>query len=344
MAAADWEEIKRLAADFQRAQLSSTVQRLSERNCIEIVQLLQQQKLIDLIYTTDGKEFLTSQELGKEIREELQVQGGRVNLVDLQQILNVDFSHVESKVNEILKNDKSLILVLGQLIDRSYLDAIAEEINDKLQDQGQITVAELTKEYNLPGDFLAQVVWDRLGSTILGQVDDFDRNLVYTDDFVNRHRAKIRGAFSAVIRPTPLQNVMTQHNLQERLFNTILEELVSSGRLAGSVSGGTQDKAQYVPDIYTQAQNQWIDAFYKQNGYFEYDSMRRLGISDPVSFIKKRFKNESLQYLSTCCLGTGVSDMIEAEVDEALASKSWVDVTVSERGTDVRELGQCYGK
>jgi len=27
MAAADWEEIKRLAADFQRAQLSSTVQR-----------------------------------------------------------------------------------------------------------------------------------------------------------------------------------------------------------------------------------------------------------------------------------------------------------------------------
>ena len=43
---------------------------------------------------------------------------------------------------------------------------------------------------------------------------------------------------------------------------------MSSGRLAGSVSGGTQDKAQYVPDIYTQAQNQWIDAFYKQNGYF----------------------------------------------------------------------------
>jgi len=67
----------------------------------------------------------------------------------------------------------------------------------------------------------------------------------------------------------------------------------------------------------------------------EYDAMRRLGISDPVSFIKKRFKTESLQYLSTCCLGTGVSDMIEAEVDEALASKSWVDVTVRHRATVV---------
>jgi len=51
-------------------------------------------------------------------------------------------------------------------------------------------------------------------------------------------------------------------------FAAILEELLSTGRLAGCISGGTQDKAQYVPDVYTQAQNQWIDAFYKQNGYF----------------------------------------------------------------------------
>ena len=42
---------------------------------------------------------------------------GRVNLVDLQQAINVDFSHVEAKVNEIVKSDKHLNLVLGQLID-----------------------------------------------------------------------------------------------------------------------------------------------------------------------------------------------------------------------------------
>ncbi len=33
----DWEEIRRLAADFQRAQLAGSAQKLSERNCIEIV-------------------------------------------------------------------------------------------------------------------------------------------------------------------------------------------------------------------------------------------------------------------------------------------------------------------
>jgi len=46
------------------------------------------------------------------------VAAGRVNLVDLQQSLNVDLSHIEAKVNELVKNDRSLTLVLGQLISR----------------------------------------------------------------------------------------------------------------------------------------------------------------------------------------------------------------------------------
>jgi len=52
----------------------------------------------------------------------------------------------------------------------------------------------------MPMMMMWQVVWDRMGTAIHGQVDDFDRNLVYTDAFVSRHRAKIRGAFSAMIR------------------------------------------------------------------------------------------------------------------------------------------------
>lgn len=73
---ADWEEIKRLAADFQRAQLSSTAHKLSERNCIEIVQKLIGLGLVEVIYTTDGKEYLTPQQIEREIKDELFVHGG----------------------------------------------------------------------------------------------------------------------------------------------------------------------------------------------------------------------------------------------------------------------------
>ena len=38
--------------------------------------------------------------------------------MDLQQILNVDLSHVEARVNDMVKHDHNLTLILGQLIDR----------------------------------------------------------------------------------------------------------------------------------------------------------------------------------------------------------------------------------
>lgn len=60
---ADWDEIRRLAADLQRAQLSGSVQRLSERNCIELVAKLVANHMLEIIYTTDGKEYLTPQHL-----------------------------------------------------------------------------------------------------------------------------------------------------------------------------------------------------------------------------------------------------------------------------------------
>lgn len=39
----------------------------------------------------------------------------------------------------------------------AYLDRLAEEVNDKLQEAGLITLAELCKSYDLPGDFLSEV-------------------------------------------------------------------------------------------------------------------------------------------------------------------------------------------
>ena len=43
---------------------------------------------------------------------------GRVHLVDLQQSINVDYSHVESKAHEIVSTESGISLVLGQLVDK----------------------------------------------------------------------------------------------------------------------------------------------------------------------------------------------------------------------------------
>ena len=59
---------------------------MSDRNCVEIVKKLEDLKLLSVIYTRDGKEYLTSVELGKEIREEILARGGgAVHFGDLVQ-------------------------------------------------------------------------------------------------------------------------------------------------------------------------------------------------------------------------------------------------------------------
>lgn len=55
--------------------------RLSERNCIEIINKLVELNLLEVIYTTDGKEYITPQYLIKEIKDELYVSGGRFVLM-----------------------------------------------------------------------------------------------------------------------------------------------------------------------------------------------------------------------------------------------------------------------
>ncbi|KAK2497694.1 hypothetical protein MC885_002246 [Smutsia gigantea] len=321
-----WEEIRRLAADFQRAQFAEATQRLSERNCIEIVNKLIAQKQLEVVHTLDGKEYITPAQISREMRDELHVRGGRVNIVDLQQAINVDLTHIENRIGDIVKSEKHVQLVLGQLIDESYLDRLAEEVNDKLQESGQVTISELCKTYDLPGNFLTQALTQRLGRIINGHIDLENRGVIFTEAFVARHKARIRGLFSAITRPTAVNSLISKYGFQEQLLYSLLEELVNSGRLQGTVVGGRQDKAVFVPDIYSKTQSTWVDSFFRQNGYLEFDALSRLGIPDAVSYIKKRYKTTQLLFLQAACVGQGLVDQVEASVEEAISSGTWVDI------------------
>ncbi|NXW30711.1 UFL1 ligase, partial [Phaetusa simplex] len=319
--AAAWEEIRRLAADFQRAQFAEVAHRLSERNCIEIVTKLIAEKQLEVVHTLDGKEYVTPAQISREIRDELHVSGGKHGICFLP-VINVDLLHIENRANDIVKSEKTIQLVLGQLINQSYLDQLAEEINDKLQETGQVTISELCKAYDLPGDFLIQALSRRLGRIIHGQLDQENRGVIFTEAFVSRHRARIRGLFTAITRG----KCHFIYFLLYFLLVAVLEELVNTGRLKGTVVGGRQDKAVFVPDIYARTQSNWVDSFFKQNGYLEFDALYRLGIPDPAGYIKKRFKSTQLLFLRAACVGQEIVDQVEASVEEAISSGNWIDI------------------
>ena len=325
----DWEEIRRLAADFQRAQLSGTVHKLSERNCVELVTKLIELKLIDVIFTTDGKEYLTHQHLAREIQDELYVSGGRIGLVELAAGLNVDYSQVETAAAGLCKGDRELHLVLGHLVSAKYLETICVQINEKLQQSGTISLPSLTKVYDLPSDFLIEQIHERLGSIIEGFKDETDPKVLLTTSHVARNRARIRGVLSAVTVPTTVSSIISKFGFQEKLFFTLAEELVRTGRLPGVLTGGrTAGKASYIPHSYARAQTAWVDSFYASNGYLEYDAVARIGISEAQSYVKKKFGTDSgILYLAGCCVGPNIMEQLEAVIDESLSSGGWCDVS-----------------
>lgn len=176
-------------------------------------------KLIDVIFTNDGKEYLTSDHLSREIENELYAAGGRIAISDLVGILNVDYGHIEAKANYIARSSSGEIsIVLEQLVSREYKDNFASEVDLHLQESGTVTISELSKQYDLPADFLMGVLNERFGILIKGKLDK-DARVIYTYDYISRYESKVVGIFSAITRPVTLQTIVNRYNISEKILN-----------------------------------------------------------------------------------------------------------------------------
>lgn len=324
MDSCSWEEIKRLASDFKQAQLSSTAQNISERNCVEIVNRLVKLGLIEVYHTCDGKSYVTPDMVVKEIYDELQLHHGRVNLVDLQQAINIDFSYIEAKVHELVRNDSSLELVLGQLISRDYLTNVCREVNDLLNEQGHLRLSDIIKQYDLPTKFMRTEVVEAGLKNGLIKANFVEENL-FTEAYVARHKARIRGYLTAVIRPIALNNVIHALNIPTNLFNSLLDEMIAENRLKGSVTSG---HANFVPECYAKVQTSWVDNFFSQNNYVEFSQLKRnVNVANPRQFITKKFPSAVL--LNTCAVHENLINQLTASVEEGVHSESWIDLSAS---------------
>ena len=326
MSTSQWDEIKKLAADFQRTQLASSLQRLGDRNCVEIVKKLIELDLIKVIFTCDGKEYLTPEHLQKEIEDELIVNGGRIELTQLVPILNVDLVHIEARAGDLVRSTLSdpenrISLVQGRLISREYKDKLAEEINEKLSISGRVTVGDLTKLYDLPSNFIDNdIISSRLGSIIKGSRNRRDPKIIETDSYTNSYRCKIRGVLSAITKPTSLPSLVTRYSFPQGTLDDIVKELLDDSVVKGSVSGKV-----FTPEIYLKSQQEWIDNFYGENRYIEFESLARIGVSDGKGFLTKRFPDIVL--LKSCGVSKDIVSQVESSVEECIINKDFVDLS-----------------
>lgn len=231
---------------------------------------------------------------------------------------------------EFLKSEKNTHFILGQLITHKYIDTLVEELNEKLAQDGLLNLSEASKNYDLPGDFLNDQISKRLGRSLFGKRDEEDPNVIYTETYVRRNTAKVRGMLSGVSKPVSMGTLKNRfpHVADNVFFGSfnffnlsfspwisydiiycycpgMVKSLLDQRRIDGVLSGKSRT-AYYIPNCYIRAQTDWVDGFMRGNGYVDLDAAARLGISDPKSFLIKRFSSSDqnpLVFLSSLCLG-----------------------------------------
>ncbi|KAL5112041.1 E3 UFM1-protein ligase 1 [Taenia crassiceps] len=296
----DWSEIRNLAEKLKSVQTAESTHYLSERVCVDIVSHLINSGRLRLIRTIDGRAFLTENELIKEIFDELAAHRGRISLLELSEILEC-------------------LLVAGELMTKSYIRRIAEEIQDRLEFRGTMSLTELARIYNFTPQFLTSIIGEYNG--VLFNVDR-DGDKLYTHLFMAKQTSKILGHLSAAVTPISLADCGSKLDIPLKVLSKLVDTVISSGRLKGTLTAG---RSIYTPLCYLKAQDAFVSDFVKQNGYVEWTIVQRIGITDPSSYLRSHFPSAVHNKGFTICEST--VSQIRAVLEDRVLDTPWIDVS-----------------
>jgi hypothetical protein len=315
--------LEELQKQFVQVQEEESTFRLSEYNIVELVNyLICTKRLKRVVFTLDGKEYVTEDQLRREIWSQILLSGGRINRTDLPELLNVDFSHIESICNNLLKEDRSLHLVQGEILTDEYLDSVCEEVNETLQESGVLYIGDLTKRLGLPSEFISHIISDRIHGQRKKIHGRLDNDILFTQGFIRRQKAKIRGSLYALTKPTPLLQV--NPGIQESLFDAIVKDLLKEKRVFGTIHRGI-----FVPKFYEAAMDNAVIEFFNQNGYISFDRIESMLYFKSSTNATKNYIKEKLSdtiFVTSGVVSQSLCDTLDSSIEEALSNNTPLNI------------------
>ncbi|KAI1311327.1 E3 UFM1-protein ligase 1 [Mortierella claussenii] len=302
---------------------------LSETACGDLVRtLVRLGYLSNIVTSLDGNTFITHEQLTRDILAQLEERHGRVSLLDLPKVLNASLSDIQSRVQEMTRTQPgSIIHVQDELLQVKYLDKMTEQMNADLAQQGYLAVMDACQKYQFGIDFIRQFLKERVGSAIAGQWDTVDRGLIITSSFLEREKATLIIALAELNEPTSLQSLRSRHVVQDRVFYGLCEILSSESAAKNTLPGvfrGTSDQGYFVPRPYEQQQTEWIESFFRNNGFIELDAIKKRGVSDPKTYMKSNHPTALI--LETHAVKESIWSIVDASVEDSIANLSWIDI------------------
>ncbi|ESL10314.1 hypothetical protein TRSC58_01956 [Trypanosoma rangeli SC58] len=272
-------ELSELVKKFQAIQRQEVPNQIGERNVVEIINVLRKNKMVDLLHTVDGKEYLTWDQLRREVVDEIAVNGGRMNVVDLPGCLNVHVTYIERVLPEVLE-DPAIRIESGELMTDDYLDSAVRAAADVLNEQGFLDIAEFAKTHRFSSIFAQGLLMKAVESRRLRAIAE--GNAIYTEQFVHAQKVILRAGLMAVTRPVNLTVFFERHNLFLPLMDSVVEAVRSE--VPGKVEGVI-----YVPTCFEVTRAEEVENVYFSNGFIDYTQLHRHGIPQAKEFLLGRY-------------------------------------------------------
>nr|CAG4710213.1 unnamed protein product [Naegleria fowleri] len=308
----NWNELslEQLQQQFETIQQeslsSSSSYKLNDHHIIELIQYIKKydQAFSDqLCFTTDGKEFITKDQIEYELQVLLEKYGGRINKNELPKLLRVDFTYLESPIQNLI--NKHLILpdlINGcEILTESYLESVVMEINELLVLYGYIYIGTLTKQLFLPSDFIKEHIIAKYKHLLLNGTI-FSNNSLYTEKYINNLKSITIGICNGIIsrsiecnellkitkqfyvmmndssmimmaNDTSNDPQLSNVEIELELFQTIIKDLIKNKQLNGTLQ---VNSTLYVPNIYEKNATDQICQFIDNNGYISIERVEQL--------------------------------------------------------------------
>ncbi|CAI4224356.1 unnamed protein product [Auanema sp. JU1783] len=344
-----WADIQRLAADLQRVQLSQSAKKLSDANCIEVVTKLIERQLIDVVFTRDGRSYVTKKHLSTEVKNECLANRGRASLTDIAKALNVDFDHIDRAVKEIIQTDVDYVFSKGELFAKEYVDNLLSDLRVILEENGSETLDNLCKLWDISIDLLNSLVLNNLPAEFNGFVDG---PTIYTKEYLEEHKNILRAVIVSVTKPTAISAIQNRVHLSSKRFWAAYDELVEAGEIVGRLSGSrTSPSCTYIPPLHDKLVECYLQSSYRQDEYIQKSLLRKVGVADTSASISLFTTDKKVESLPTLFLSCSLYDQCVQTLKEAVEINKVCDVqnVVQNIGIpleidDVDELSQKLSK
>ncbi|GAB5367069.1 hypothetical protein AAMO2058_001198300 [Amorphochlora amoebiformis] len=313
------DEIAELQMQLMAAQMQDVSHKLSHRNVVQLILNLIKNNKLEVIHSSNGREYVSNEQLLKEIKEIILQHDGRVSMLEVQAACDVSMRHIEEKVQLIIAEDPTTILLQGEIMSRSYLDGVAEEVNERVQTEGRVNIASLSSQLDLPPAFLKDHINHHIGTTIHATLSGTQ---LYTHAFVSRVRAQIRGGLRGLSMPTALKDIAQDLSLDLKMAIAEARTMVNSGEIPGVLSGGQHPI--YTPTIFKRHQQNQLQQMWETTGYVPFEFLKRLQINHPTKFLKSKFPSGIV--LSSCCVAQRFVDQINEAIQQVLQSNSYANL------------------